>query len=500
MNALKEYMRKKNYLCIKIIMGVCLLFLAGCSSRGPETEQISEDLTAPASGTDSQEPTPTDFADSMAEKEPAEITVPEDELGDMENTTEEAFHVPTLPDTGGGLMDFVPEGWELWDSAELDFNEDRIPDYVGVLDIVLPYSGAGTDINLTPPRILFAIASEGPGQYRLDFQDINLVRTRDEGGVFGDPYLPLTAEKNSFTLYAYGGSAWKWSEKNTYTYQDGIWRKTMSESTYGYGEFVTSYEKNDWESGIGIRKERADDFSYMEKYWDSENPRDEDRFDVEYEVALDEPPTLYQSGMRWYLAPERVTDWSVDSIEFSEDVKLSEDRVKPPDKSYKTNYCDEDCVLYTFQDEYSSLYYLAMYQFQNRKLFILTESDTAIETAKIYKKKIYYSSGIMEETSYKRSQDKQTQVATETNTIGLSLNRMNPDGTGKEIIFEYRYPETEQEIPENRLPYLTLLFEISGDEIIARVYIGNEPHPVYRMRIDGKELRQIRQIPSEILQ
>ena len=48
----------------------------------------------------------------------------------------------------------------------------------------------------------------------------------------------------------------------------------------------------------------------MEKYWDSENPRDEDRFDVEYEVALDEPPTLYQSGMRWYLAPERVTDWS----------------------------------------------------------------------------------------------------------------------------------------------------------------------------------------------
>ena len=106
----------------------------------------------------------------------------------------------------------------------------------------------------------------------------------------------------------------------------------------------------------------------------------------------------------------------------------------------------------------------------------------------------------MEETSYKRSQDKQTQVATETNTIGLSLNRMNPDGTGKEIIFEYRYPETEQEIPENRLPYLTLLFEISGDEIIARVYIGNEPHPVYRMRIDGKELRQIGQIPSEILQ
>ncbi len=93
----------------------------------------------------------------------------------------------------------------------------------------------------------------------------------------------------------------------------------MSESTYGYGAFVTSYRKDDWESGIGIRKKRSEDFDEMGKYWDSEGSRDEDGFDVEYEISLDELPTLCQVGMRWRLAPARVTDWRVDSIGFSED-------------------------------------------------------------------------------------------------------------------------------------------------------------------------------------
>ncbi len=243
---------------------------------------------------------------------------------------------------------------------ELDFNEDGIPDYVGVLDTVLPDTEGGNRPDFMPPRILFAIASDGTDRYRLDFQDINLIRTREEGGVYGDPYEPLTTEGTSFTTHAYGGSAWKWSEEDTYTYDKGVWYKTMSESTYGYGSLVTSYQKDDWKSGIGIRKKRSDDFEEMEKDWDSEGSWEEDGFDVEYEVSLDTPPTLYQAGMRWWLAPDRVADWGVDSIGVAEDIRLSEDRVKRPDEAYLADYCDEDCVLYTFQDKDSSLYYLAM--------------------------------------------------------------------------------------------------------------------------------------------
>ena len=43
--------------------------------------------------------------------------------------------VPRLPDTGRRLEDFVPDGWEILDKVELDFNQDGISDYIGVLDV-----------------------------------------------------------------------------------------------------------------------------------------------------------------------------------------------------------------------------------------------------------------------------------------------------------------------------------------------------------------------------
>lgn len=171
--------------------------------------------------------------------------------------------------------------------------------------------------------------------------------------------------------------------------------------------------------------------------------------------------------------------------------------VKRPDEVYLSGYCDEDCVLYTFRDEDSLLYYLVMYRFQDRRLAVLAESETAIDSAEVYKGKVYYSTEIVKEVSYKQMQDGQEQIVADEDTIGICLNRMDLDGSGKEGIFEYLYPGTEQEIPEYRVPYLSLIYEISGDEIIAEVYVGSEPHPVYRMGSDGSNLKQIGQIPAE---
>lgn len=476
----------KLHLLIKFIIGICLISLMGCNSGKPKAPQSQEELTVSESETDD----PEQVSDDPTEHESSESLTQEEDQKDPTRAPKEAALLPALPDRGSGPEDFVPEDWTLWDSAELDFNGDGIPDYVGVLDTTLPVPENGP--YFTWPRILFAIASDGPGRYCLDFQDINLIRTRDEGGVYGDPYEPLTAEGTSFTIHAYGGSAWKWSEAYTYTYKEGTWYQTMSDETYGYGSFVTSYHMDDWERGTGTRKRRSDDFDAMEKYWDSEGSQVKDTFDVEYELSLDEPPTLYQAGMRWWRAPLRVTDWSVDSIEFSEDTELSEEQVKHPDEMFMGEYCDEDCVLYTFQDKDRFLHYLAMYRFQDRKLTVLAGSDTAIGDEKLYKGKIYYSQEIVEEVTYKQIQDGQEQIVTEKGTVGICLNRMDTDGSHKETIFEYRYPEKD-----GRLPYLALIYEISGDEIVAEVYVGNEPHPVCRMNCDGSGLRWIGQIPAE---
>ena len=42
-----------------------------------------------------------------------------------------------------------------------------------------------------------------------------------------------------------------------------------SEETQECGGYVTSFSRNDWESGVGVRKERSSDYEDMEENWDS---------------------------------------------------------------------------------------------------------------------------------------------------------------------------------------------------------------------------------------
>ena len=407
--------------------------------------------------------------------------------------------VPQLPAKVSNLAAFAPEGWALLDSVELDFNQDGIPDYVGVLEA----AGIEEEADWTyqdAPRILFAAAGDGAGGYRLDFQDINLIRTRAEGGVFGDPYEPLTAEGTSFTTHAYGGSAWRWSEGYTYTYRGGAWYLTASETTYGYGSYITSYSRDDWDSGKGIRKERSSEFSDMEENWENWESVDDwnsEKYDLEYELPLDEPLTLEQAGKRWWLAKDRVTDWEVASVTCAAGVELSEEQVERPGEAY-LEYCDEDCALYSFSNTESGLSYLAMYRWEDRTLSVLAQEEGAINQPEVYKGKIYYATDIVEPVKYKTAQDGEARTAEEEDTVGVRLNRIAPEGTGKETIFTYRYPEEEQEIRENHIPYLALIYEISGDEIIAEVYIGHKPHPFYRMKTDGSGATKIGQVPTAV--
>ncbi len=43
---------------------------------------------------------------------------------------------------------------------------------------------------------------------------------------------------------------------------------------------------------------------------------------------------------------------------------------------------------------------------------------------------------------------------------------------------------------------MALLYEISGGDIFAEVYIGDEPHPIYRMKTDGSGVEKIGQVPK----
>lgn len=514
---------RRNAVVSAVIMGMCNLVLTGCQEgtvqNQVESAPVSEtdeaagggDLTqgdiaateisaeaAVSSGEDQEQTAKVAEQENQGqEKEPGEKAEQEESEGKSDNSLKEA---PQLLKTGRRLADFVPEGWEVRDSVELDFNEDGIPDYVGVLQAVTTNEEGYEEFLTDCPRILFGIASEGQEGYRLDFQDVNVIRTRDEGGVFGDPYQPLTAEKTSFTTHTYGGSAWRWSEDYTYTYREGIWWLTASEETYGYGDYITDYEKNDWVSGVGIRKKRSSDREPVEENFEPAADGDWDAvgYDLEYEVKLDGKMTLEQAGKRWWLAPERVTDWEVKETVFAADVTLSPDSAKMPGEAY-IEYCDEECVLYTFpvdSDTGERSHYLAMYSWQDKVLSVLAKEDSPMQYPQFYDGKIYYASEIVENVTYGKTLDGKEQITQEEETVGVRLNRMEPDGTGKEVIFAYRYQEEESDIMGNRIPYISMLYEISGGEIIAEVYLGNEPHPFYRMKTDGSGQERIGQVPK----
>ncbi len=371
-------MIKRKCMFLSIIIGTCIISLTGCGR-----DYVSE--------------IPEEIEEEETAQDDSGIETEEDAM------TQEA-EIPQLPDTGMDFKDFVPESWWVHDYEQLDFNEDGIPDYVGVLQ------------NEESHRILFAIASDGENEYRLDFQDNNLIRGDVDSGVNRQGWSHmLTTEGTSFTThvtYSDGDSEWKWLDEYTYTYREGVWWLTSSETTYGYKEntgygykeYTTSYCRNDWESGVGIRKRRSSEPDDMEGKGNSAG------YDVEYELTLDEPMTLEQVGM---YAREAASKEAAD---------------------YET---------------------------------------------RIYKGKVYYSDEIVDGTDI----------------VGLSLNRIELDGTGKETVFEYRYPE---ESVAGGIPHLELNFEISGDEIVIEVDIKGEPHPFFRMNTDGSGLKNIGQMPRKL--
>lgn len=448
-----KYMTNRQSLFITI--GISILWLMGCE-RVFETDVSSIKMAK---------------MDNAALKQ-SQYESEEFELNECESqsTKEDAIYeeLPQLPKTGSKLVDFVPEGWEISDSAVLDFNEDGIFDYIGLLE---------TDSSIYwDTRILFAIASDKTGGYYLDFQNENLILKEWESAFDIEPCAPLTAEGKSFTT-CYDNREKPWLEKNTYTYRDGVWWLMTSEST----DNLTIYCKNDWERGVGIRKKRSDAF------WDMEELSE--KYDIIYELSLDEPLTLEQFAMRRW---RYETDWGVASILIAEEMELLEKMVVLPEETYM-DYYDENCALYKFWNEENDFEYIAIYQWQNKELFVLAKEDAKIGDIRLYKDKIYYSVDIKDNVTYQYIKDnKQEQLGPFQETVGVRLNRMNLDGSEKETLFEYRYPKTQQEFMNDVVPRMMLTFEISKDEIVTEVYVQKEGNLFYRMNIDGSKQKEIR--------
>lgn len=109
-------------------------------------------------------------------------------------------------------------------AAGADLNGDGLRDYVLVLEKVSereydPGKEGGE-------RPLLVLVREPGGALRVAARNDRLVYCAACGGVFGDPFEGIEAGAESFTVYHYGGSGWRWRADYTFRYvrAAGAWR------------------------------------------------------------------------------------------------------------------------------------------------------------------------------------------------------------------------------------------------------------------------------------
>lgn len=105
-----------------------------------------------------------------------------------------------------------------------DVNADGTPDFVLVIErLGVYYTGAELQ---NAKRALLVLVREPGGSLRLAARSDHAVMCSQCGGVFGDPFEGVEAQPGSFTVYHYGGSAWRWRADYTFAYvpSAGTWR------------------------------------------------------------------------------------------------------------------------------------------------------------------------------------------------------------------------------------------------------------------------------------
>jgi hypothetical protein len=141
-----------------------------------------------------------------------------------------------LPETIGGcalpfparipdeLAAFVLPETRALCAADADLNGDGLRDYVLVLEKVSERAyDPGKEHGERP---LLVLVREPGGALRVASRNDRVVYCAACGGVFGDPFEGVEARAGTFTVYHYGGSAWRWRADYTFRYVPaaGTWR------------------------------------------------------------------------------------------------------------------------------------------------------------------------------------------------------------------------------------------------------------------------------------
>ncbi|MCF8382327.1 MAG: hypothetical protein K9G39_01855 [Chlorobium sp.] len=131
---------------------------------------------------------------------------------------------PSMKDLPQGVGAFVEKGTLPLILSEADLDGDGLNDFILVLERQKVRS-SDPEIEVGQ-RPLFILIRQQGGALRLVRRNDDIVYCSACGGVMGDPFMDVGAGLKTFTVYHYGGSAWRWSVNYTFNYsrRDRTWQ------------------------------------------------------------------------------------------------------------------------------------------------------------------------------------------------------------------------------------------------------------------------------------
>jgi hypothetical protein len=140
------------------------------------------------------------------------------------------------------LRPYVLQGYEMLDVAKGDLNGDNLVDYI----LILKTKGEDTltfdNAEWEAARPLLLIIRQPGGGLKSVASNTELILCRQCGGAMGDPYMGMAIKKNEFSVEAYGGSSWRWSETVTFRYDK------LKKNWYLQKQTINSFQAGDPET------------------------------------------------------------------------------------------------------------------------------------------------------------------------------------------------------------------------------------------------------------
>lgn len=156
-----------------------------------------------------------------------------------------ALSLITLNTYGGtdfkykAVKEFIPAGYEIYDTASGDFNEDGYRDYIIVL------RSNDENINPSSQRPLLVLAGTAKDKFELVARNDHVVLCSTCGGVFGDPYQKVSINGPLLTVEHSVGGSWQWSRVITFRYNIKTKEILLDEDiTKSYNTFSPNQQKS----------------------------------------------------------------------------------------------------------------------------------------------------------------------------------------------------------------------------------------------------------------